>query len=203
MKITLIALLIFTTMITGCGGNGNYDPSKNKLYTIDLSASKNVGSDGVGLAIKITDFGISQEFDTRNLVILKDQNNYVKDYYQQFVIDPAIMIKQQSGQYLNAKAEMGTILPEQSVIEPDYIIEAEISRLFGDFTDIDSPTAVMQIHFYVIKFANRQTELSFEKVYTANVKIKDNSAASLIEGYETALVQILDRFSSDFINNVK
>ena len=71
-----------------------------------------------------------------------------------------------------------------------------MTELYGDFqSGAGGPAAVMSIHFTVIDESVARPQVTYERVLSRRVSVRSGSPDALIDGYGTALSEILLQFA--------
>jgi len=97
---------------------------------------------------------------------------------------------------------LNTFFLSNSDVDEDYILNGNISKLYGDFSD--SPLAVMEIEilFLIKDKENNSKRIIFFKWYSEEIKIASTAPNDLVEGWNKALTSILANLENDIIQYV-
>lgn len=75
-----------------------------------------------------------------------------------------------------------TVIEPGSAVKPNTVLEINVSQLYGDFRQKDHPQAVLTMRFVFLDVSNsKKATALFEKEYTRQLPMKENSASALIE----------------------
>ena len=193
--VTMLALPLFT----GCGGDRSSDAMRHFLLETDRIGPR---ADAVGGNVCVKTFKISSPFDSSGFVYKKADNDYETDYYSRFITSPEILITQQCRNWLEKSGIFENVLNASSIVSADYILEGNIISLYGDFAEVDSVFAVMQIRFVLIKQTEGEPVIVFSKCYTEKIEVSAASPEDIVAGYDKCLVNIMIDFEKD-VNGFK
>jgi ABC-type uncharacterized transport system auxiliary subunit len=205
MKIVKILLLINLSIlfVAGCGTQDVKMQSQRKTFSMNINPPANVSAPRNELILKINDFSIASQFDTTRMVIRDSDSRYTKDYYNGFIANPAILFAQQSQSWLSAAGICRAIVPANSVLDADYILEADIKSLYADFRELNKPQAMVEIEFFLIKPDREKYNLIFKQTYSESADMQNNTAEELVNAYEIALEKIMQRLEKDLASNLQ
>ncbi len=205
MKIVKILLFINLSIlfVAGCGTQDVKMQSQRKTFSMDINPPANVSAPRNELILKINDFSIASQFDTTRMVIRDSDSRYTKDYYNGFIANPAILFAQQSQSWLSAAGICRAIVPASSILDADYILEADIKSLYADFRDLNKPQAMVEIEFFLIKPDREKYNLIFKQTYSESANMQNNTVEELVNAYEIALEKIMLRLEKDLASNLQ
>ncbi len=186
--ITLCSLMILSTLLSGCGHDKRNFVLEVSRYRPQQKISKDV-------VLDVQSFNVDTAFSTRSLVYRKNQSEYEKDFYNQFLIRPEDMITEKTRGWLSESGLFKLVLEPGSYTEATHILEGNIIALYGDFREESSPKAMMKIRFFLVKLSDKS--VVFTNTYEAASEFKDRTAESLIEAYENCLANILSDLERD------
>jgi len=200
LKVNLIFVLF---VFSACSGLQKSYPERN-YYVIEANIGNpkvnNITSDAI---LKINRFNISPENKSSNEFVYRLGNDRVKsDFYNQFFINPRNMIGIQTIEWISNSNLFEYVFLSNSDVDEDYILNGNISKLYGDFSD--SPLAVMEIEilFLIKDKENNSKRIIFFKWYTEEIKIASTAPNDLVEGWNKALTSILANLENDIIQYV-
>jgi len=200
LKVNLIFVLF---VFSACSGLQKSYPERN-YYVIEANIGNpkvnNITSDAI---LKINRFNISPENKSSNEFVYRLGNDRVKsDFYNQFFINPRNMIGIQTIEWISNSNLFEYVFLSNSDVDEDYILNGNISKLYGDFSD--SPLAVMEIEilFLIKDKENNSKRIIFFKWYSEEIKIASTAPNDLVEGWNKALTSILANLENDIIQYV-
>ena len=199
IQLSLFAVTMFAvSLFTGCGG-GSSDAMRRFLFETDRIGPK---ANAVGGNICVKTFKIASPFDSSSFVYKRASNDYELDYYNRFVTSPEILITQQCRNWLEKSGIFENVLNTSSIASADYILEGNVTSLYGDFAEVDSAFSVMQIRFFLIKQAEDKPVIVFSKDYKEKVEVSAASPEDIVAGYDKCLASIMSDFEKD-VNGFK
>ena len=155
-------------------------------------ALKPVSSD----RLRVARVRVSAPYDRAALVYKLSTVRYVSDPYHALLADPAPMLGNRITAWLNASGLFRSVDGPGSAAPARWILEATVTDLYGDFeTGAGDPAAVMSIHFTVIDESVARPKVAYECALSRRVSVRSGSPDALIDGYGTALSEILLQFA--------
>jgi ABC-type uncharacterized transport system auxiliary subunit len=190
-----LALIVLSIIILGCG-----QKSYNKhYYLLDVSRDMPVLEKQNDVILQVQRFTIDSAFESKGLVYRKSEFEYETDFYNEFIIAPAENITEKTRNWLIESGAFKNVLDAGSYIEPTHTLTANITALYCDFREASSPTATMEIRFFVIAKDAYEEAIVFSKTYNAAIQIKSNDTKSMIEAMDRCLKNILNKLDNDFV----
>jgi len=148
-------------------------------------------------SLQVHRFSVDAAFMAKNLVYRLGEFQYEADAYRQFLISPGTMIAERTRDWLAGSGLFNAVLPLGSRIVPDYTLEANVIALYGDFTDQASPTAVMEIRFFLLENAAGREKVVHAEAYRATNAVPSRGTEEFIDALNRNLMEILTRLESD------
>jgi len=107
-------------------------------------------------------------------------------------------------EWLDRAGPFATVAQPGSARSAQYVLEATVIELYGDFRQKRSPAAVLTIQFTVIDQAGARPKIVHQRTIASRVDLPQASPDALVRGYGTALAQILSQLISELnADNVK
>ena len=187
-------LIISPVIISGCG----LEPYEKQQYILDVQRASTASDIKNASIIEVRRFTINPAFSAKEITYRTDRFEYESDYYNEFLIPPAVMITEKVRNWLSASGLSRRVLEPGSYVEPTHIIEGNIVALYGDYRDKSSPAAVMEIRIFLLKTkAVEAPAIVFGKTYKSTVRLESNGPEGLIAGFDKCLENILTDMESD------
>ncbi len=201
-SIVLTGLVAFLTVLTvilvfsGCAGIQTKPAEKNyfQLQSTVPAATPNSVSSGDPLLVK--NFFINPSFDSHSFVYRIEKNEYITDYYNEFINSPTRLITEKIAENLYSSSRF-TPAPTDRKQDIIYLLSGKITRLYGDFQATNAPKAVIEIRMILEKNTGKTFQVISNKTYLAEEPILSRKPAHLISGWNKGLVKIMTRFVSD------
>lgn len=186
----VLAALVF-------GGCAATVPPERQHYIIEASRQGPPVQTPVDAAVQVHQFNVDAAFAPRTLVYRLGEFRYEADYYRQFLISPSMMITEQTREWLADARLFNRVLPAGSRIAPDYLLEANVTALYGDFSSESASTAVMDMQFFLVEEADGQERVVFAKTYRAVTPVPNRTAEVFVKALSKDLGDILSSLETD------
>lgn len=191
--------------VTGCTGLSKSYPERN-FYMFDLPPVSVQNPRVKGAVAEISRFNVSPGSDGKEFIYRKTEYDYESDFYNQFFRPPGAMLTEVAGRWLQETGPFEDVFGAVTQADTNYFIEGNVVRLYGDFRS--SPKAVMELQLVLLKYSTDSnyednTRVVFAKNYSSEVPVASTTAKDLMQGWNTALGDILNAFLADLSNNVK
>ncbi len=207
------AIIIFTAItLFGCSGlkknfpkknlfNIEADSIKSEPYTSENSSKiKGVDKIGIGAGLIVRQFTILPEFDSNYFIYRISPNQYIYDYYNNFIVSPSSIITDDIGKILYASSYFKRVNPNEFE-DIKYRLWGSIINLYGDMQNKNSPEAVMTIRIVLEKKTETGFKSVINKIYPAEVLCAKGGARGLVDAWGICLERIMSNFYKDFINS--
>ena len=186
-------------IILGCGRE-SYEKQE---YILDAQRASQVSDIKNANIIEVRRFTINPAFSSKELIYRTGEFKYESDFYNEFLVWPAVMITEKVRNWLSASGLSRRVLEPGSYVEPTHIIEGNIVTLHGDYRDKLSPAAVMEIRIFLLKTkAVEAPAIVFGKTYESTVGLESKGPEGLIAGFDKCLENILTSLENDLSNNM-
>jgi len=193
--ITGILFLIFS--ILGCSGLQK-EPMAKQYFDLSIQvpvASKDSLCKGETLIIK--EFSINSAFDSHSFIYKVGENEYITDYYSEFISYPSKLITEKTSEVLYRSIHFKPALTDDKK-DITFRLSGIITRLSSDFTDRNNTRAIMEI-VMVLEKNNGATFIPvLSNTYTVDEPIPNAEPSSLVSGWNTGLSKILMQFLTEF-----
>jgi ABC-type uncharacterized transport system auxiliary subunit len=144
--------------------------------------AESVGGEGVWLLRPVT---ISPLFDGESFTYRTGEQSYERDPYAGFLAAPARVFGDAIRAHLLARGVCADLVESGSAVKPDRVVEAHVTRLFGDFRPGQEAAAVLSLRLTLLEAASGAVLLRRE--VEQRMLLKDRTAAALAAGWEEAL----------------
>jgi cholesterol transport system auxiliary component len=192
-------LIMSPVIIPGCSRE-SYEKQQYILDTQRASSALNIKNTNI---IEVRRFTINPAFSAKELTYRTGHFKYETDFYNEFLVSPAVMITEKVRNWLSASGLFQRVLEPGSYVEPTHIIEGNIVTLYGDYRDKSSPTAVMEIRVFLLKTkAVEVPAIVFGKTYISTARLESKGPEGLIAGFDECLENILTSMESDLSDNL-
>jgi uncharacterized lipoprotein YmbA len=146
--------------------------------------------------LRVARVRVSAPYDRTALVYRVNGVRYISDPYHAFLSDPAPLLSNRITAWLSASELFRSVDGPGSAAPARWILEATVTELYGDFeAGAGDPAAVMSIHFTIIDENVARPRVAYECVLSRRVTVQSGSTDALVDGYGTALSDILTQFA--------
>jgi cholesterol transport system auxiliary component len=196
MKIFVAFLLACVCTLTGCLSRPPLDKQTFAFSMSTIDATNILAGNRV---LSIRNLQIAAPFEGRSFVYRTGEFSYVRDPYAEFLEPPAEELMAPLRGWLRGNGDFSAVVEAGSALKPDTLVEVSVSQLFGDFRQPEHPAAILTIRFVFFDATNGVPgKVIFQQEYSRSIPLSTPTAATLMDGWERALSEILAQVSSDF-----
>lgn len=200
--ISWLALLMIA--ISGCSGLSKSYPERS-YFMFEVPPVAQKPAPVKGAIAEVSRFSVSPGSEGKEFIYRTGDVSYESDFYNQFFRPPGAMLTEITIRWLESTGLFQDVLSTVTQAGANYFIEANVVQLYGDYRT--SPKAVMQIQFLLLKYTtdssyDDNTKIVFGKNYSSEIPIASAAPGDLMQGWNTALGEILNSFLEDLRNNV-
>ena len=192
----LWGITIFMIFISSCI-NLKTTPLQKQKFVLNVTRAGDKIPEIKNSILKFRRFTISSKFAGSGLVYRTDDLNYDSDFYNVFFAPPELIITEQSQQWLSKSGMFTSVVDMGSLVDANFILEANISNLYGDYRNDNVPKAVIEIQIFLIERSMNIKSIAFSKIYKMATPIESASPKALIGGLNKSLEQILQTLEKD------
>jgi uncharacterized lipoprotein YmbA len=139
--------------------------------------------------VRMGNVRVAAAFSGNALVYRTDEVTFVSDPYQAFIADPREM--------LNRAGPFKAVAQPDSSLPANYILEANVTDLYGDFRPGMAAAAVMAVQFTLVNNDAVGSGLVFEHTIARRVALEQASPDALVRGYGKAVSEILSEVAGE------
>lgn len=135
----------------------------------------------------------------RELVYRTAPNAWSADYYNLFFTPPADMLTQDLRAWLASARLCANVLDPGSLAPAEYILEGNVSGLYGDFAPADGkgPRAVAEMQFLLLKDSGGERRVLLAREYSKSAPLAANTPRALVEGLRQAVSGVYADLEAD------
>ena len=174
------------------------NPTKHE-YLIETRRHAHAAPPRTKAVVKVRPFRVGAAFDQRSFVYRTGEAQYESDFYNQFLVIPGNMLAEQTRNWLADAGIFESVLPVTSELSGTFKLEGNITGLYGDFRDPQTPQAILAIEFLLLRNSPSGTTGRFQRAYRHETKLDDVSAAALAQGWNKCLEEVLKAFEKDLL----
>jgi ABC-type uncharacterized transport system auxiliary subunit len=187
-------------MLSGCGSRQAYN---KKYYMLNATRQRESIKEGKDSILEVRHFTIDSAFSGKGLVYRIGEFEYESDFYNELLVSPSTMITEKARTWLSQSGLCTRVLDSGSQIDPTHIIEANITKLYGDFRDKASPSAVMEIRVFLLEIkTGKDPVIVFGKTYNSSVALESKSPGILVSALDRCLIQTLTNLEKDLVERL-
>ena len=195
-NILVASLLAGICTLTGCLSRPALD---KQTFAFDIPAIAATNVIASGRVLRIRTLQIAAPFEGRSFVYRTGEFSYVRDPYAEFLGPPAEELLAPMRDWLRDSGNFIAVAEAGSALKPDLLVEVSVSQLFGDFRQPKRPAAILTMRFVLFDATNGVPgKAIFQQEYSRSIPLSTPTAATLMDGWERALSEILAQVSSDF-----
>jgi cholesterol transport system auxiliary component len=147
--------------------------------------------------LRIGNVRVAAAFSGNSLIYRMDDVNYVSDPNQAFIADPASMLGNEMATWLDRSRAFKSVTQPGSTQSAQYVLEATVIELYGDFRSGKQPAAVVKVQFVLLNYSGTLPSVVYEGTIGRREPLERVSPDILVRGYGTALSEILSQFVSE------
>jgi cholesterol transport system auxiliary component len=189
-------VLLLFLFCSGCVNLERGYPEK-RYFVIDLGDSAQPPNAAGNQTLLVSSLRISPRYADKSFVYRTSDAGYESDFYNQFLTSPDIMISEEVRKGLAASPAFKYVVGPASQLQPNFVLEGSVNALYGDFRNLNGPSAVLEIEFFLHSEDAANPGIVLQKRYAKTVALSGRSPEALVKGWSQALGSILTDLSSD------
>lgn len=188
-----LTFIVSSIMLMGCG-QSSYS---KRLYILDTERQPEPGQAESHATLDVRSFTIDSAFAGKGFVYRRSEHQYESDFYNQFLISPAIMVSEKTRLWLNRSAIFKRIHVPGSQLDSTHMLEVNITALYADVRDKSSPRAVMELRVFLIDNDNTLESVILSEIYRASCPLESDTPEAFVEALDKCLAEILTSLEKD------
>ena len=188
-----LTFILSSILLIGCG-KGTYS---KRLYILGTERQPKSGQAESKATLEVRSFAIASAFAGRGFVYRKSEHLYESDFYNQFLISPAIMVTEKARLWLCRSGIFERIYVPGSQLDSTHLLEANIIALYADFRDKSSPHAVMQLRAFLVNNDSTPESVVLSEIYKASCPLESDTPEAFVEALDKCLAEILTSLEKD------
>jgi ABC-type uncharacterized transport system auxiliary subunit len=206
---TALALVV---LLAGCVSLERSYPER-RYFVFEL-ARKNPGPERGGRGtLQLAAARVSPRYADQNFVYRRSDTRYESDYYNQFLISPSVMVTEEIRRALEDAGIFEYVVGPAHSLIATHTMDSSVNVLYGDFRDLQSPRAVLEIEFFLSREvpeptqnrgrsasgenADLTTGIVLHKRYQRVVPVAERTPEALVQGWDKALEEIVASLIAD------
>ena len=152
---------------------------------------------GNGVFLQITRFQVSPRFESKGIVYRTGEVNYEVDFYNEFLVNPANLLTEETAKWLSATDLFDNVIPLGRNLGEKYALAGRVNSLYGDYQEKGNFRGVMEIEYFLMRDPYRNVEIILNKKYHQEAPMDDGSATALVKAWNHCLEAILADLERD------
>ena len=206
-RVAALTLTVVACVFTASCASLSRPATDRQLFAIDPGAPSLAPSrspDNVvktasanGPALRVRRLQVANPYAGTAFVYRTAGGAFRTDYYNGFIAPPAELLTGAVIDSLSRAGPFATVTDAASGVPARYVLEGNVTALYGDYTDRKAPKAVIRIKVFVLDEQARGSRLAFHKEYEATAPIQPASVPSLVDGWNKAARSVLEQLGAD------
>ena len=195
----LLAGFLLLAVTAGCASGLTQDAERleKRFYVLRAERTWPPAAATAPGVCKVKRLTISPDFAGRELVYRVGENVFETDYYNLYHSAPADLLSQALSRWLDNSGLFEHVAEPSSDVRPFYLLEGNVVTLHGDFSDPDSPMAVLEMQFFLLKDEDFDYRIRMDADYRREIPMAERSAEGMISALNQGLAEILTRLEAD------
>jgi cholesterol transport system auxiliary component len=191
----VLALLVLCAGCVTVGIERSY-PEK-RYFALEIRGDLQPANPGVEQTLEVSTLRVSPRYSDKNFVYRVTDAGYESDFYNQFLVSPALLITEEVRKGLGNARVFKHVLGRSSAARPGYILEGTVNALYGDFRKTGAPMAVLETEFFLSSTLPEKPGIVMHERYSKAVPLGARSPDALVQGWNEALEAIVASLVAD------
>jgi len=171
--------------------------TERRYYMVDPARQGEPDRANAKTTLKVRPFTVSPGFETHELIYKIGDQRFDSDYYNLLFMLPGPAMTQATRKWLDATGLFGHVVDSTSQAEETHALEGNLIGLYGDYTNPQTPKAVVEIQFFLLKENKANFTVIFQKSYRQETPLEGGSAENLANGLQKSLGAVLTALEGD------
>ena len=168
-----------------------------RYYVIEAARGAASGDAKTGGVLLVSSLRVSPRYESRSFVYRRSESSYESDFYNQFLVAPGAQLTEEVRHALGQAQVAQYVVGASSQSEPTHVLEGTVDALYGDFRDLNSPKAVLEMEFFLSKESTTRAEIVTRKRYAKSIAVNGRTPEALVKGWNEGLSEILAALVAD------
>ncbi|MDR4506653.1 MAG: hypothetical protein MRJ65_00205 [Candidatus Brocadiaceae bacterium] len=202
LRLISVAIITISPVLTGCLSLEKKYPGK-QYFLFDIPGQEKKPAPSMESTIlHVQGFRIAPQYEGKGFVYRLEDLSYETDFYNEFFIPPGLLITEEIRQRLASSGLFQYVVDTSGYGVPTYTLEGVITALYGDYRQGGSAKAIMEIQFFFINTASKDSEIAFQKRYHKEISLPERAPGALVQGWNMALQLVLTEFETDIYAHI-
>lgn len=181
---TLAGLVLLTA---GCAFKPAPKPDYFLLDPGKPVSMKAIRPSNVPATAAVSFVDVAAPFASDGFVYQVSAGRWETDPYNQFLVSPADMMTSIIRNWTRESGLYGDVAVPGAGGGQDYLIDCDLTEIYGDFSNPSEPRAVLTIEAQVFRRTDKGRDVVLRKTFTQSVRIASRTPAALVEAWNEAL----------------
>ncbi len=196
-RISAPALIAFFALAAaGCFSLTQKAPEK-RYFLVEARRGKVEAAAANAQPLEIRRFRASPGFAEANFIYRTGPQSWVADYYNEFFVPPAPMLTESTRRWLMDSGLFNPVFSEGASLSAPLLLEASITSLYADVTDVKKPRAVLELQVFVVDDSTPSPTAVFQAGYLREIPVDKAAPAEFAAGWNEALKSVLTTLEKD------
>ena len=194
----LVARAVWLLLIlsVGCVSLERSYPDK-RYFVIEAPANTDRSNPEGNQVLLVSGLRVSPRYADKSFVYRTSEAGYEADFYNQFLTSPDTMLSEEVRKGLAVSPAFKYVIGPSNQLQPNYVLEGSVNALYGDFRNLNAPSAVLEIEFFLHNEDSANPGVVMQKRYMKTVPLSGRSPDALVKGWGQALGAILSDLNTD------
>jgi cholesterol transport system auxiliary component len=191
-----VAAALLATLGTGCVSLERSYPD-TRYFVLEVRTPE-VSSGEVGNEIlQVSNLRISPRYQDLSFIYRISDTGFESDFYNQFIAPPAALISEEIRKGLINTQLFKYVISASNSQAPSYVLEGTVNGIYGDFTNLNAPAAVIDLEFFLTSDLPAKPGILMQKRYVRSVPVSSRLPEALVKSWDRALEEILTALAAD------
>jgi cholesterol transport system auxiliary component len=200
-RILSVAAALLATLGSGCVSLERSYPEK-RYYVLEVRTPETTSGAVRDEILQVSPLRISPRYQDRSFVYRISETAFETDFYNQFIAPPAGLISEEIRKGLINTQLFKYVISASNSQAPSYVLEGAVNGIYGDFRNLDTPAAVIDLEFFLTSDLPAKPGILMQKRYVRSVPVSSQSPEALVKSWDRALEEILTALTAD-LSSVK
>jgi hypothetical protein len=188
----------FIVLLLLCAGCLSRPALKRQTFALESPAPATAPETKGEGVLAIRSFEISPLFAGQAFVYRIGAESYERDPYAGFIVSADRALEIPIRAWLRHSGAFQDIAEPGSLLPADRQLEIYVSELYGDLRTPSKPVAVLSMRFVFFPSGKSREPTAYrERNYSRRLDVPENTAASIVAGWNKALAEIMGQAASD------
>ena len=165
-------------------------------YVVEPPPAASVAAERRAETLRMGNVRVAPAFASEELVYRMDEVRFTPDFYNRFIAEPGPLLGGRMAEWLDRAGPFRSVAQPGSVVPTQFVLEATVTELYGDFRPGRAPAAVVGVQFTLVDVSGITPKVVLERSIERRIPLPQASADALVRGYGLALGEILSELAA-------